>query len=111
MALSGIGGRLYRGEKSFDIVGRRRRWYALSLILILASGLALGIKGLHLGIEFKGGSVFTITKEGATIADGRDAITKAGVTSETVVQSVGNNKRAGTSKLGAMEKLGKRTKK
>ena len=78
MALSGIGGRLYRGEKSFNIVGRRRRWYALSLILILASGLALGIKGLHLGIEFKGGSVFTITKEGATIADGRDAITKAG---------------------------------
>ena len=92
LALSGIGGRLYRGEKSFNIVGNRRRWYALSLLLILASGLALGIKGLHLGIEFKGGSVFTITKEGVTIADGRDAISKAGVTSETVVQSIGNNK-------------------
>ena len=92
MGLSGIGGRLYRGEKSFDIVGKRRRWYALSLLLILASGLALGVKGLSLGIEFKGGSVFTITKDGATIADGRAAIEKAGVTSETVVQKIGGNK-------------------
>lgn len=92
MGLSGIGGRLYRGEKSFDIIGKRRRWYAFSAILILASSLALGIKGLSLGIEFKGGSVFTITKDGATIADGRVAIEKAGVTTETVVQKVGGNK-------------------
>jgi preprotein translocase subunit SecF len=92
MALSGIGGRLYRGEKSFNIVGKRRRWYAVSAIFILISGLALGFKGLHLGIEFKGGSVFTVTKSGATIEDGRSAIEKAGVTSETVVQKIGNNK-------------------
>jgi preprotein translocase subunit SecF len=92
MALSGIGGRLYRGEKSFNIVGNRRRWYALSAIFIILASAALGVKGLHLGIEFKGGSVFTITKDGATIEDGRNAIAKAGVTSETVVQKVGSNK-------------------
>jgi preprotein translocase subunit SecF len=92
MALSGLGGRLYRGEKSFNIIGNRRRWYALSALFILASSLSLGIKGLHLGIEFKGGSVFTITKSGATIEDGRSAIERAGVTSETVVQKVGGDK-------------------
>lgn len=92
MAVTGIGGRLYRGEKSFNIVGNRRRWYALSAIFIILASAALGIKGLHLGIEFKGGSVFTISKDGATIEDGRNAITKAGVTSETVVQKVGSNK-------------------
>lgn len=92
MALSGIGGRLYRGEKSFDIIGKRRRWYAISGVLILASALSLGVKGLHLGIEFKGGSVFTVTKAGSTIADGRAAIEKAGVTSESVVQKIGSNK-------------------
>jgi preprotein translocase subunit SecF len=92
MALSGIGGRLYRGEKSFNIVGNRRRWYAVSAIFIILASAALGVKGLHLGIEFKGGSVFTITKDGATIEDGRNAIAKAGVTSETVVQKVGSNK-------------------
>ena len=92
MAVSGIGGRLYRGEKSFNIVGSRRRWYAFSALLILASGLSLGVKGLHLGIEFKGGSVFTVTKDGSTIEQGRAAIEKAGVTSETVVQKIGSNK-------------------
>ena len=92
MALSGLGGRLYRGEKSFNIIGNRRRWYALSAIFIILASAALGVKGLHLGIEFKGGSVFTITKDGATIEDGRNAIAKAGVTSETVVQKIGSNK-------------------
>ena len=92
MALSGLGGRLYRGEKSFNIVGSRRRWYALSGVLILVSIVALGANGLHLGIEFKGGSVFTITKPGTTIVDGRAAIEKAGVTSESVVQKIGNDK-------------------
>ena len=92
MALAGIGGRLYRGDKSFDIVGNRRRWYAFSAILILASSFALGVKGLSLGIEFKGGSVFTITKDGSTIEQGRTAIEKAGVTTETVVQKIGGNK-------------------
>jgi preprotein translocase subunit SecF len=92
MATKSLGGRLYSGEKSFDIVGKRRRWYAFSGILIIASALSLGIQGLHLGIEFKGGSVFTITKSGATVQDGQNAITKAGVTSETVVQKIGGDK-------------------
>jgi preprotein translocase subunit SecF len=34
--LSGIGGRLYRGETSIDFIGKRRRWYAFSMILIIA---------------------------------------------------------------------------
>ncbi|MEN9735342.1 MAG: hypothetical protein RL129_52 [Actinomycetota bacterium] len=92
MALSGLGGRLYRVEKSFNIIGNRRRWYALSALFIIASSLSLGIKGLHLGIEFKGGSVFTVTKSGATIEDGRSAIERASVTSETVVQKIGGDK-------------------
>ena len=29
-ALGGIGGRLYRGEVSFDFVGRQRLWYSIS---------------------------------------------------------------------------------
>ena len=92
MALSGIGGRLYRGEKSFNIVGKRRRWYAVSAIFILISGLALGFKGLHLGIEFKGGSSFTVTKAGATVNQADEAVKAAGVTGQTIVQLIGNDK-------------------
>ena len=48
-----FGDRLYRGEKSFNFIGNRRRWYALSALLIITSALSLGVQGLHLGIEFK----------------------------------------------------------
>ena len=44
--LSGMGGRLYRGEKSFNIIGQRRRFYALSLLVILIAAIALGTQGL-----------------------------------------------------------------
>ncbi len=90
--LSGIGGRLYRGDTSIDFIGKCRRWYAFSGLLILASAISLGVQGLHLGIEFKGGSEFTITKPGVTIADARAAVVTAGITGETVVQKIGSNK-------------------
>ncbi len=48
--LSGIGGRLYRGETSIDFIGKRRRWYSISALLILLSIAALSLQGLHLGI-------------------------------------------------------------
>ena len=69
--LSGLGGALYRGDKSFNIIGKRRRFYALSGALIVISAVALSVQGLHLGIEFKGGSQYTLTSPGATIAIGR----------------------------------------
>jgi len=90
--LSGIGGRLYRGETSIDFIRKRRRWYALSGLVIIISAIVLGTQGLHLGIEFKGGAEFSITKADATVEDGRAAIAKAGVTGESVVQKVGNDR-------------------
>lgn len=91
-ALSGLGGRLYRGEKSFNFIENKKRWFALSGLLILISVLALSLSGLKLGIEFKGGSQFVINKPGITIAQGNDALAKAGYTAESVVQKVGTDK-------------------
>ena len=91
-SVSGIGGRLYRGETSIDFIGLRRRWYALSAVITIISAVVLGTQGLHLGIEFKGGSEFSITKVGSTVEQGRAAISKAGVTGESVVQKVGNDR-------------------
>lgn len=90
--LSGIGGRLYRGETSFDFIGKRRRWYAFSGVLIIASALALSLQGLHLGIEFKGGSAFTITKTGISLPDARAAVESTHVPGETIIQKLGTNK-------------------
>ncbi len=89
---SGIGGRLYRGETSIDFIGKRRRWYAFSMILIIASAATLFTQGLHLGIEFKGGSSFTVTSNNASISTAESALRDAGVTSQNIIQLIGNDK-------------------
>ena len=90
--LSGLGGRLYRGETSVEFIGRRRRWYTVSVLFILISIGALAVQGLHLGIEFKGGSSFTVTTQSPSVTEARAAVEEAGVTSEAIVQLVGDNK-------------------
>ena len=91
-SLLGIGGRLYRGETSIDFIGKRRRWYAFSGVFIAMSAIVLGTQGLNLGIEFKGGSEFSISKPGVTVEQGRAAMKAAGVSGESVVQIVGNDR-------------------
>lgn len=90
--LSGIGGRLYRGETSIDFIGKRRRWYAFSLILIIASAATLFTQGLHLGIEFKGGSSFTVTSSSASVSGAESALSEAGVVTQNIIQKIGNDK-------------------
>ena len=102
--LSGIGGRLYRGETSIDFIGKRRRWYSISALFILLSIAALSLQGLHLGIEFKGGSSFTVTKAGASIDDARAAVESVGVPGEIIVQNIGTNKvRVQTAALNSVQ--------
>ena len=89
---SGLGARLHSGETSVDYIGKRRRWYAISGLLIIASIAALALQGLHLGIEFKGGSSFTVTTQNPSVTEARAAVEEAGVSSETIVQLIGDNK-------------------
>lgn len=62
-----ISHRLYSGEKSFNFIGGRRRWYVLSGILVLLCFAAIFGRGLTLGIEFSGGTDFQAPM---TIQDG-----------------------------------------
>jgi len=90
--LSGLGGRLYTGETSIDIIGKKKRWYAFSGLLIILSIAALSTQGLKLGIEFKGGASYTINKAGADLNPALEAITQANIPGEPIVQSVGTDK-------------------
>ena len=90
--LSGLGGRLYRGETSVNFIGRRRSWYMTSALFIVLSIGALAIQGLQLGIEFKGGSSFTVTTQNPSVTEARGAVEEAGVTSEVIVTLIGKNK-------------------
>jgi preprotein translocase subunit SecF len=101
---SGLGARLHSGETSIDYIGKRRRWYAFSGLLVIISIAALSLQGLHLGIEFKGGSSYTVSKAGGTIAQAESALISAGITGEKVIQQVGNDKiRVQTGTLTAAE--------
>jgi preprotein translocase subunit SecF len=65
--------KLYRGETSFDFVGRRRRWYAISGAVIVIGLLALGVRGLNFSIDFKGGTVWEVQST-ASVARVRDVV-------------------------------------
>ncbi len=91
-SIKGLGGRLYTGETSFNIVGNAKRWYIVSALFTLLSIGALAIQGLHLGIEFKGGSAYTFTSTTATVEQARTAVEGSGVSSELIVQKVGDSK-------------------
>lgn len=90
--LSGLGGRLYSGETSFNIIGNRKRWYAFSALFIAISFFALGAQGLKLGIEFKGGAAFTVNKATATVQEAREAVEGVDIPGEFIVQKIGDSK-------------------
>jgi preprotein translocase subunit SecF len=58
-----LASRMYHGETSFDIVGRRRLWFTISAVLLLVSLVSLVVPGLNFGIDFKGGAVFRVQPE------------------------------------------------
>lgn len=90
--LTGFGARLYTGEKSFNIIERRRRWYALSALFVIISFGALGVQGLKLGIEFKGGAAYTLNKADVTVEQARDAVEAVGLPGAIIVQKIGDSK-------------------
>jgi preprotein translocase subunit SecF len=86
--LGQIGGKLYRGEVSYDFVGRKRRWYTISGVILLVSILGLFLHGLDFSVDFKGGAVFQFPASSSqTVTEIQDAVTHAGV-SGAVVQSL-----------------------
>ncbi len=76
--------RLYRGETSFDFVGRRRWWIGISLVIIVAGLLSLGIRGLNLGITFKGGDAWTVKAPHVSQTQALNAVEAAGLSQPTV---------------------------
>lgn len=57
-----FGNGLYTGERSFNIVGKRKIWYTISSVLILVSIIGPILKGgFNFGIEFTGGSEFVVS--------------------------------------------------
>ena len=87
-----IGHRLYTGEVGIDFVGRRKVWVIISGVILLAAVLGLGLRGLNLGIEFKGGQIYTVTKPGLTISQAQKAANSVTGDDSALVQSASSSK-------------------
>ncbi|MER3524195.1 MAG: protein translocase subunit SecF [Ignavibacteria bacterium] len=69
------------GKTNIDFMGKRRMWYLVSGLVILAGMVSLAIKGLGYGIDFLGGTELIVRFDRSVdIGDVRDAMTKAGLT-------------------------------
>ncbi|HUI05275.1 MAG TPA: protein translocase subunit SecF [Acidimicrobiales bacterium] len=82
--------RLYRGETSFDFVGRRRWWYGISALVILAGIVSFSVKGFNWGIDFRGGTQWVVTAANPSVNQIQDVVSKAGVSSPTI-EILGHN--------------------
>ena len=85
--------RLYRGETSFDFVGRKRWWYIASAIIIVAGLISLTTRGFDFGIDFKGGTSWQVSAPGLSVNDVTKAMNAAGVP-QPVVEVLGTGSSA-----------------
>ncbi len=69
-SFSQFGNDLYTGKRSFDFVKRRRIWFSIAIVMVIAAIVVPFLRGgFVFGIEFSGGSEFTVSNP-ATQADG-----------------------------------------
>ncbi|GIM98218.1 protein translocase subunit SecF [Paractinoplanes toevensis] len=66
MARNGLADRLYQGEANINIIGRRKTWFIVAAVLVLISIGSFAFKGFELGIEFAGGTSFSVPAQTAS---------------------------------------------
>lgn len=61
-SFSQFGNDLYTGKRSFDFVGRRKIWFTVAALMVAAAIIVPFLRGgFVFGIEFSGGSEFTVS--------------------------------------------------
>jgi preprotein translocase subunit SecF len=103
--LGNYGQKLYSGELSYNIVGNRRRWYAISGVIFLIAVISLLTRGLNYGIEFTGGAEFRVPSAACTVEQARTAVQDAGTTPSTVTQLGGESIRVTTEAVDTAESV------
>ncbi|AOT04783.1 protein translocase subunit SecF [Arthrobacter sp. U41] len=103
-----FGNELYTGKRSYDFVDSKKIWFLIAAVLVALSILLPVVKGgFNLGIEFRGGSEFTVSNVKTTdAAIGEKAVEDVVSGSVPRVANVaGNTMRIQTDKLTEDETL------
>lgn len=97
--------RLYKGEASYDFVGKRRRWYAISGVLLVVCIAFLVGPGLKLGVEFTGGTIFQVDAPAGSVEVARQTVTGAGAEKAVVTETSNGRVRIQTEALDTQERV------
>lgn len=87
--LGTLGARLYRGEVGYDFVAKRKIWYGISILITITAIVGLAVRGLNLGIEFKGGAVFNTPSTSVSVSKA-EAYAEEASGHVAIVQKLGN---------------------
>ncbi len=82
--------RLNAGEAVFDFIGSRKRWYWVSVGLLLICVGSFIFRGFNFGIEFSGGTSFQFRAAAAQPAQVQEVAEQAGAEVATPPQVVGS---------------------
>ncbi|WP_431709380.1 protein translocase subunit SecF [Glutamicibacter uratoxydans] len=87
------GNQLYTGKRSYPFVPKRRLWFSIAAVLLLLSVLVPVVKGgFNLGIDFRGGSEFTVSAvQNTDITIGEEAVATAVPGQEATVTNIAPN--------------------
>ncbi|GAA4689799.1 preprotein translocase subunit SecF [Promicromonospora umidemergens] len=84
------GNDLYTGRRSYPIIQKRGIWFSIVGLFSAASILVILVQGLNLGIDFRGGSEFTVSGVSSTDEDiALDAVGEVAPGEEPHISQVG----------------------
>lgn len=77
--------RLYHGDTQFPLVRRKKVFYVISIVLVTIALGSIVFRGFNLGVEFKGGAIFTVpASKDVSVEDTRHFVEDLGVAEATV---------------------------
>ncbi|MEU3332729.1 protein translocase subunit SecF [Glutamicibacter creatinolyticus] len=84
------GNELYTGKRSYPFVAKRKLWFSIAAVLMVLSILVPVVKGgFNLGIDFRGGSEFTVSAvQNTDVKLGEDAVSAAVPGQEATVTNI-----------------------
>lgn len=75
----------------FDFIGKRKTFYIISGLIILAGIISLATRGIATGVDFKGGWSYVVQADGATAGELKNALSTTFIDANTEVKTYGAN--------------------
>lgn len=82
----------FKKTPTIDFMGKRRIWFLISTVIVVASLLSVAIRGLNWGIDFTGGTLLEVHYQQPVDLDNVRAALQAGAVTGAVAQHFGSSR-------------------